>query len=123
MRTACLSAQVDIDGRNTAKIGRGLLIFLGIRKNDTRQDAQYLSGKCCNLRIFEDENGKMNLSCGEIGGELLIVTNFTLCGDCVKGKRPSFDAAERPQEARVLSEYFVEQCEKTGLRVQTGEFS
>lgn len=86
-----LSAKVQIDGRTAAEIGRGLLILLGIRKGDTDESAEYLAGKCCNLRIFEDQNGRMNLSCGETGGELLIVTNFTLCGDCAKGNRPSFD--------------------------------
>jgi D-tyrosyl-tRNA(Tyr) deacylase len=124
--TACvqrvLSAGVEIDGNAVAKTEKGLLILLGVKKGDTADDASYLARKCCSLRIFSDENGKMNLSCGECGGELLIVTNFTLCGDCAKGKRPSFDNAERPEPARALAEFFTAECKKTGLRVETGEF-
>ncbi len=124
--TACvqrvLSAGVEIGGKPVSTIEKGLLILLGVKKGDTEEDAAYLARKCCGLRIFSDENGKMNLCCGEVSGELLIVTNFTLCGDCAKGKRPSFDSAERPERAKPLAEFFTRECEKTGLSVKTGVF-
>ncbi len=115
-------AKVVIDGETQGEIGRGLVILLGVQVGDTQADGTYLAEKCAGLRIFEDENGKMNLSPADIGGELLIVTNFTLCGDCAKGRRPSFERAERPDKAQPLSEVFIQACRKTGLPVATGRF-
>jgi len=117
-----LSASVEIGGKTVSETGKGLLILLGVRKGDTCGDAEYLARKCCGLRVFTDENGKMNLSCGDVCGELMVVTNFTLCGDCSKGRRPSYDAAERPETAYPLALYFTSECKKSGLTVKTGEF-
>jgi len=117
-----MSASVGIDARIAAKIEKGLLILLGVKKGDTEEDAVYLARKCCELRIFEDGGGKMNMSCADAGGGLLIVTNFTLCGDCSKGRRPSFDGAERPELAYPLAERFISECRNAGLDVKTGEF-
>ena len=116
------SASVDIDSERVAEVGKGLLILLGVENGDTKKEAEYLAGKCAGLRIFEDGEGKMNLSAADVGGELLVVTNFTLCGDCVKGKRPSFDRAERPDSAEPMSEYFIECCRGYGFAVPTGRF-
>ncbi|MBR6740629.1 MAG: D-tyrosyl-tRNA(Tyr) deacylase [Clostridia bacterium] len=120
--TRVSSASVDIGSERVAQMGKGLLILLGVEKGDTKKEAEYLAGKCAGLRIFEDSEGKMNLSAAEVGGELVVVTNFTLCGDCVKGKRPSFDRAERPETAEPMSRYFVECCRSYGFEVQTGRF-
>ena len=105
-----------------AQINRGLLTFLGIAKGDTHADADYLAEKIINLRIFEDENGKMNRSLSEIGAELLVVSQFTLLGDCRKGRRPSFIDAADPEVADKLYEYFVEKVRQKGASVQTGRF-
>src|SRR5208283_566333 len=102
--------------------GCGLLVLLGVGAGDTRADADYLAEKIVGLRIFEDAGGKMNLSVAEVGGALLVVSQFTLYGDARKGKRPSFDAAAPPQQARELYEYFVEKVRTTGLRAETGRF-
>ncbi len=117
-----LEADVTADGLPSGKIGRGMLILLGIDRRDTLREAEYLAEKCCGLRIFEDNGGKMNLSCTDVGGGLLIVSNFTLCGDCRKGKRPSFDAAARPEQANALYAHFIEKCAAAGLTVATGVF-
>ncbi len=115
-------AEVAVNGEITGKIDRGLLVLLGVAHADTEADANYLSEKTASLRIFEDENGKMNLSVADVGGAILVVSQFTLYGDVRKGKRPSFDAAAPPQKARELYEYFVERLRVTGLRCETGRF-
>jgi D-tyrosyl-tRNA(Tyr) deacylase len=114
--------KVTVEGRIVGEIGPGLLVLLGIGKTDTEAAADYLAGKITGLRIFEDSAGKMNLSVLDQRGEVLVVSQFTLDGDVRRGKRPSFDAAARPEEARKLYEYFVQKVRATGLRCQTGEF-
>jgi D-tyrosyl-tRNA(Tyr) deacylase len=114
--------KVTVEGRIVGEIGPGLLVLLGIGKTDTEAAADYLAGKITGLRIFEDSAGKMNLSVLNQRGEVLVVSQFTLYGDVRRGKRPSFDAAARPEEARKLYEYFVQKVRATGLRCQTGEF-
>lgn len=115
-------ASVTIDGKVHGSISHGLLILLGVCEDDTEAEADYLADKCVGLRIFTDENDKMNLSCADVGGELLIVSQFTLYGDCRKGKRPNFMRAARPETAIPLYERFLERCRKSGLPVETGEF-
>ena len=115
-------AKVTVAGEITGEIGRGLLVLLGVGAGDTRADADYLVEKTIGLRIFEDAGGKMNLSVVEVGGALLVVSQFTLYGDARCGKRPSFDAAAPPQQARELYEYFVEKVRAAGLHSETGRF-
>ena len=115
-------ASVTINSEVTGKINNGLLIFLGVGEDDTEKQVQYLVEKCTGLRIFTDEQDKMNLSVKDINGEILIVSQFTLFGDCKKGKRPSFVRAARPETAIPLYESFIAHCKNTGLNVQTGEF-
>ena len=115
-------ARVSVNGEITGEIGRGLLVLLGVGVGDTRADADYLAEKTIGLRIFEDAGGKMNLSVAEVAGALLVVSQFTLYGDVRRGKRPSFDAAAPPAEARELYEYFVEKVRAAGLRSETGRF-
>ena len=115
-------AKVTVSGEITGEIGRGLLVLLGVGAGDSRADADYLAEKIAGLRIFEDADGKMNLSVAEIAGTLLVVSQFTLYGDARRGKRPSFDAAAPPQAARELYEYFVEKIRAAGLRCETGRF-
>lgn len=115
-------ARVEVDGGVTGQIGRGLLLLIGVAKTDSQSDADYLVDKIINLRIFPDESGKMNRSVRDIGGGLLLVSQFTVYGDCRKGRRPSFDAAAPPDHARALYEYFIQQCRMTGLQVETGIF-
>ncbi len=115
-------ASVTIDSQITGKINEGLLIFLGVGEDDTEKQVQYLVEKCTGLRIFTDEQDKMNLSVKDINGEILVVSQFTLFGDCKKGKRPSFVRAARPETAIPLYESFIAHCKNTGLNVQTGEF-
>jgi D-tyrosyl-tRNA(Tyr) deacylase len=114
--------RVTVGGRTAGEIGPGLLILLGVGRNDNEAAADYLAEKIIGLRIFEDENGKMNLSVLDTHAELLVVSQFTLYGDVRRGKRPSFDAAARPEEARRLYEYLVAKVRATGLRCETGEF-
>jgi D-tyrosyl-tRNA(Tyr) deacylase len=114
--------KVTVDGRVVGEIGPGLLVLLGVGKADTEAAADYLAEKIAGLRIFEDAAGKMNLSPLDTRGEVLVVSQFTLYGDVRRGKRPSFDAAARPEEARKLYEYFVQKIRATGLRCETGEF-
>jgi D-tyrosyl-tRNA(Tyr) deacylase len=111
-----------VDGRTAGAIGRGLLVLLGVARGDTPGDAEFLCEKIVNLRIFEDDAGKMNRSLIDSGGELLVVSQFTLLGDCRKGRRPSFIQAADPETANRLYEYFVEKAREKGLEVQTGEF-
>jgi D-tyrosyl-tRNA(Tyr) deacylase len=114
--------RVHIGGRQMSEIEKGLLVFLGIEHGDLENDAEYLSDKIMNLRIFEDEKGKMNLSLLDIGGEMLVVSQFTLLGDCRKGRRPSFTGAENPDRARLLCDYFIQKTKNKIARVAQGEF-
>src|SRR5512136_1494111 len=116
------SAQVSIDGRVSGKIGKGLLVFLGVGKGDGESDLSFLTSKIPELRIFEDEYGKFNLSLKEVGGEMLVVSQFTLYGDCRRGRRPSFTEAEEPHLAKSLYEQFISKLRGQDLSVQTGEF-
>ena len=116
------NASVKIDGEVHGKINTGFLVLLGISSTDTKQDVDYLVKKVCNLRVFEDENGKMNLALKNINGELLIISQFTLYGDCSEGNRPSFIEAAKPPVAIPLYEYFVEECKKSINKVETGIF-
>jgi D-tyrosyl-tRNA(Tyr) deacylase len=116
------SARVEISGRITGEIGKGLLIFLGVGDEDSEKDCEYLADKIANLRIFPDENDLMNLSSLDIGGGMLVVSQFTLWGDCRKGRRPSFTKAARPERARELYDFFIGMLKKTGLKIAAGEF-
>jgi len=115
-------ASVKVGDETTGEISHGLLVLLGVAQDDTESDADYLVEKIAGLRIFEDEAGKMNLSVVDTGGAVLAVSQFTLYGDVRRGKRPSFDAAARPERARELYEYFVGKIRAAGLRCETGRF-
>ena len=116
-------AEITIDHQETRHISQGLVVFLGVIKGDTEAQAEYMAEKVHGLRIFTDENGKMNLSLADVGGELLVVSNFTLGSDCKKGRRPSFDLAAPPEEADRLYRHFVEHAKGLGIqKVETGEF-
>lgn len=115
-------AEITIDHQEVRSIGQGLVVFLGVLKGDTEKQAEFLAEKVQGLRIFTDENDKMNLSLEDIHGELLVVSNFTLGTDCKKGRRPSFDMAAPPEEANALYQRFVERLRAQGVRVETGEF-
>ncbi|NLK08035.1 MAG: D-tyrosyl-tRNA(Tyr) deacylase [Firmicutes bacterium] len=114
--------QVKVDGKIVGKIGHGMVIFLGVAKDDTQWDASWLANKVGNLRIFDDADGRMNLSILDTQGEALVVSQFTLYGNCRKGRRPSFDDAAGPKEAQDLYMDFVENLEKLGISVATGQF-
>jgi len=114
--------RVNAAGQNVGQIGAGLLVLLGISEADENKDADYLADKVVNLRIFEDEAGKMNRSCLETVKEVMVVSQFTLLADCRKGRRPSFVGAAPPDEAERLYEYFVAQIRSKGIRVTTGRF-
>jgi D-tyrosyl-tRNA(Tyr) deacylase len=114
--------RVLIGDKRISEIGKGLLVLLGIEQGDRKNDADYLSDKIMNLRIFEDENGKMNLSLLDIRGEMLVVSQFTLLGDCRKGRRPSFTGAENPDRARLLYDYFIQKTKDIIGNVVQGEF-
>jgi len=116
------SARVKVDGRTVGEIGAGLLVFAAVERGDGPDDIKYTAGKIKDLRIFEDEVGKMNRSVAEAGGAVLVVSQFTLCGDCRKGRRPSFDDAEAPAVARPLFESLVAGLRALELKVETGEF-
>ncbi|MGL5694166.1 MAG: D-aminoacyl-tRNA deacylase [Peptostreptococcaceae bacterium] len=116
------SSKVTVEGEVTGEISKGLLVLLGVTHEDTSKDVDYMIDKILNLRIFEDENEKMNLSLKDVGGELLVVSQFTLYGDCRKGKRPSFSNAARPDQATKLYEEYVEKAKNEGLKVGTGKF-
>ena len=116
---SCLS----IDGKEYSKIDRGFMVLLGVTHGDTKDDAKALAEKVSKLRVFRDENDKMNLALGDIGGEVQVVSQFTLYADCHKGNRPAFVDAAAPEKANELYEYFVEEMKKTGVKkVVTGEF-
>jgi D-tyrosyl-tRNA(Tyr) deacylase len=114
--------RVLIGDKRISEIGKGLLVLVGIEQGDRKNDADYLSDKIMNLRIFEDENGKMNLSLLDIRGEMLVVSQFTLLGDCRKGRRPSFTGAENPDRARLLYDYFIQKTKDIIGNVVQGEF-
>ena len=116
------TASVEVSGTIAGAIGQGVLVLLGVEKGDVERDADWMAEKIVVLRIFEDEAGKMNRSLREIGGELLAVSQFTLAGNCAKGRRPSFDSAAPPDEASRLYEYFVAAVKRLGIPVRTGIF-
>ena len=115
-------ASAKVDRAIMGQIELGLLVLLGVAQEDSEADADYLAEKIAGLRVFEDEAGKMNLSVADVGGAVLAVSQFTLFGDVRRGKRPSFDAAARPERARELYEYFVQRVRALGLRCETGRF-
>ena len=118
-----LSASVECEGKTVSKIGKGFMVLLGVTKTDTQAEADVLASKIAGLRIFEDENGKMNLSLDEVGGKVIVVSNFTLCADCKHGRRPSFINAQRPVQANELYEYFIKRLKFYGVpEVGTGVF-
>jgi D-tyrosyl-tRNA(Tyr) deacylase len=116
------SASVMVEGERISEIRQGLLIFLGVAQEDTSDDVDYLANKIANLRIFEDKAGRMNRSLLESGGEILVVSQFTLYGDCRKGRRPSFIAAAPPEKGKTLYQEFIEAIAKMGVPVKTGIF-
>ncbi len=116
------NANVKVDNEIVGKIEKGFLVLIGIKQGDTKDQADYLVRKLCNLRVFTDSNDKMNLSLKDVNGKLLIVSQFTLYGNCNDGNRPSFIEAARPEEAIPLYEYFCNECEKCGFEVQKGKF-
>jgi D-tyrosyl-tRNA(Tyr) deacylase len=115
-------ARVEVDGETVGRIGEGVLVLLGAGKDDTEEDAGYLAEKIVGLRIFEDSEGKMNLSVTDTGGGVLVVSQFTLYGDCRKGRRPSFDKAAPPEAAEALYELFVAKLRERGAKIETGKF-
>ena len=116
------NAQVEVEGKTVGKIGRGFLVLLGVTHTDTKEQADYLVKKLCKLRVFTDENDKMNLSLKDVNGKLLIVSQFTLYANCSEGNRPSFIDAAKPEQANELYEYFCSECEKNGIHVEKGIF-
>jgi D-aminoacyl-tRNA deacylase len=116
------TASVTVEDRVVGSIGRGLLVLLGVSKTDNAASADYMVEKLLGLRVFEDEQGKMNLGVREVGGALLVVSQFTLFGDVRRGKRPSFDDAARPEQAKALYEYLVGKIREQGIECSTGEF-
>ena len=116
------SASVSVDGEIVGQIGEGLLVLLGVAAGDTEEDVRYMAEKCVHLRIFEDEAGKMNRSLLDVGGQMLVVSQFTLLGDCRKGRRPSFIAAAPPEEGNRLYEAFCDAVRAYGVHVATGRF-
>jgi D-tyrosyl-tRNA(Tyr) deacylase len=116
------SARVDVGGKTVGEIGKGLLVFLGVGREDSEKDSEYLANKIAHLRIFSDEKGLMNLSVMESGGAALVVSQFTLWADCIKGRRPSFTRAALPERAKDLYEQFILSLRSMGLRVASGVF-
>jgi D-tyrosyl-tRNA(Tyr) deacylase len=116
-------ASVTVGNTITGKIGEGLVVLLGIREEDTENDVRWMAEKCLNLRIFEDDTGKLNNSLLDIRGDILVVSQFTLYGDCRKGRRPSFTEAASPDQAGMLYQSFVDRLRKSNLRVETGIFA
>ena len=115
-------AEVKVDENVVGKIGKGFLVLLGVTHEDTKENADYLVKKLCKLRVFTDENDKMNLALKDVNGELLIVSQFTLYADCSQGNRPSFIEAAKPDKAKALYEYFCEECSKNDIKVEKGVF-
>ena len=120
--TRVSSASVSIDGQTVGEIGKGFLILLGVGPEDTEKTCRYLAEKALGLRVFEDENGKMNLGLGDVGGQVLVVSQFTLYGNCRKGRRPSFTEAAGPELGNQLYEHFLSICEELGYPPQHGRF-
>ena len=116
-------ASVIVDDKIISKIGKGLVVLLGVAKGDDDNDVSYLANKVTNLRIFDDENGKMNLSLIETDGEMLVVSQFTLLGDCRKGRRPGFEMAALPEDAERLYEKFIDDINNSGMKVRKGVFA
>ena len=116
------SASVTVEGKVVSEINKGLLVFLGVAQEDTPADIDYMANKIANLRIFEDDEGLMNLSILDVGGEALVVSQFTLYGDCRKGRRPSFIAAARPEKADPLYQAFMDEISRLGVSVKAGIF-
>lgn len=116
------SASVTVEGKVVSEISKGLLVFLGVAQEDTPADVDYMASKIANLRIFEDNEGRMNLSILDIGGKALVVSQFTLCGDCRKGRRPSFIHAARPEKADPLYQAFMDEISRLGVPVKAGIF-
>ena len=116
------SAKVVVNSNICGSIDTGLLVFAGVSRADSQQDADYLLDKLAGIRIFPDSEGKMNLTIEQAGGSLLLISQFTLFADCRRGRRPSFDQAAPPEQARILYEYFVEQARRLPVRVETGIF-
>ena len=116
------NAKVEVEGKTVGSINNGFLVLLGVTHTDTRKEADYLVKKLCNLRVFEDDNGKMNLGLKDVEGELLIVSQFTLYADCTQGNRPSFTNAAKPDVANELYEYFCEKCREQNIKVEKGIF-
>jgi D-tyrosyl-tRNA(Tyr) deacylase len=115
-------AKVTVQGKEVGAIGPGLCLFLGVAKGDTEEDSTYLAQKSVELRIFEDDEGKFNRTLLDVGGEILVVSQFTLYGDCTKGRRPSFSHAASPEDAERLYQQFVQKLRDRGLNVATGQF-
>ena len=115
-------AKVEVEDKTVGQIEKGYMVLLGVKKGDTKENADYLARKLCNLRIFEDENGKMNKSLKDVNGSLLLVSQFTLYADCSSGNRPSFTSAAKPDFANKLYEYIIEECKKQINNVETGIF-
>lgn len=115
-------AKVSVDGEVVGQIGKGFMVLVGVGPEDTKQNADFLVNKMCNLRVFEDEQGKMNLSIKDVGGQILAISQFTLYADCKKGNRPSFTGAAKPEQANELYEYFMEEIKKQGIKVEHGIF-
>ena len=113
---------MKVDAETVGQIEKGLLVLLGVAQDDTESDADYLADKIVGMRVFEDADEKMNLAVTDVGGAILAVSQFTLYGDMRRGRRPSFDAAARPEQARKLYEYFVEKIRAGGVRCETGKF-
>ena len=118
----CSQGKVTVSDKVVGKISHGLVIFLGVQKNDTENDAEFLVNKICGLRIFNDENDKMNLSIKDVNGSALVISQFTLCGDIKKGRRPSFVNAAPPEDGNRLYEYFMSEMKKGGVPIESGEF-
>ena len=115
-------ANVMANSEVVGKIDKGFVVLLGVSNEDTKENADYLVRKLCNLRVFEDDNEKMNLCLKDVLGEILVISQFTLFADCTKGNRPSFASAGHPKHAKELYEYFIEECKKLGFKVETGIF-
>ena len=118
----CSQGKVTVSDKVVGEISHGLVIFLGVHKNDSENDVKFLVNKICGLRIFNDENGKMNLSIKDVNGSVLVISQFTLCGDTKKGRRPSFIKAATPDDGNRLYEYFMSEMKKSGVPIESGEF-
>ena len=117
-----LNASVKVDGKTIGEIEKGLLVFLGVGEGDTEKDLKYIADKCIGLRIFSDEEDKMNLSLTDVGGQMLVISQFTLYGDCRKGRRPSFTSSMEPIKAKEMYESFIKYIEQSGVKTEHGEF-